>query len=80
MVGLYFLPITSDPNLLYYLAIGLFLIMMSINLATFYTVLLPSIANVVGKKLIGTAWGICGSSIGISQCFMSIVMINVLSR
>lgn len=67
MIILYLLPNTSSPSPIYYILVAMFLCSMSMGLATFYSILCPSIAYVVDEDCLGTAWGVVGTMYGLAE-------------
>lgn len=51
---------------------------MAFNFSIYYTCITPCIPFLVSSDVLGTAWGIAGSAIGLSQCLIPILFIAVI--
>jgi hypothetical protein len=46
---------------------------MSLNLAIYFAAITTSIPFMVHENVLGTAWGVAGSVVGLSQCFIPLL-------
>jgi len=79
LIFLSLIPQTDTPSSLNYLVVILFLFIMSFNWAVFHSILEPCIAYYVEEKALGSAWGVVGSSLGLSQSIFSLMNIGITS-
>lgn len=73
------IPQTDAPTSSHYVIIVFFLLIMSFNWAAFHSILEPGVAYYANKNELGTAMGVMGSAIGLTQCVFSLMNISVTS-
>lgn len=78
-MGLYFLPNAEHPQPYHYFVIVVFLISFAAFATVYYSALTPAITFLVEDSVLGTAWGITGSSIGFVQCIVPLLYIWVMN-
>jgi hypothetical protein len=71
------IPQTDTPTFFNYAIIIIFLVVMSFNWAVFHSILEPGLACFVKEQELGTALGIMGSCMGLSQSLFSLMNITV---
>ncbi len=74
----YFLPNTDTPTVLHYIVISIFLLMISAMFATEYCALITSITYLVDKESLGTAYGVFGTCLGLSQCLFPLINSSIM--
>lgn len=77
-IGLYLLPQTQNPTPSYYVVIAFFCLTLSFSFSIFYCVILVAVPYVVEPKTVGTAFGVIGSVVGLSQCIMPWINIAII--
>lgn len=75
---LFFLPNTKSPEYYHYLIVLYFLFSMAFAFAVYYASISTSISFLVDSSVLGTAWGVAGSAIGISQCLVPLIFIAII--
>lgn len=76
LLALYFLPnidIAANITTAHYLVIVFFLILLSLMIGSVFSVVASSISLLVDKKRLGTAWGVCGMVVGLSESIVPIL-------
>lgn len=76
LVALYFLPNNSDPAKVtpwHYIVVVFFLIQLSCMVGSVFAVLASSLSLLVDKNRLGTAWGVCGTAVGLSEAVVPII-------
>lgn len=76
VVALYFLPnnqTEADITSFHYLVIVFFLIQLSLMVGSIFSVISSSLSLLVDQRRLGTAWGVCGMAIGLSESIVPII-------
>ena len=73
------LPNTKNPTPLYYVFIFFFLLWMSFTMTIFYTGIFTCVPFAVEDRVVGTAWGISGTCVGLASCLMPLLYSIVVS-
>ena len=80
MTSLYFLPNTTHPQLYHYFVIVIFLLSFSVFATVYLSFLTTSIPFYVSPSVLGTAWGLAGSSVGFAQCIIPGIYIWIMGN
>jgi MFS family permease len=75
---LYLLPETQNPSNLHYIVSAFFCVSMSFGFSIYYTGILASIPSIVPEKSVGTAFGVIGCVVGLSQCITPFINIGII--
>ena len=70
---------TDSPSAWHYIVVVLFLVVFSFNLTVFHSIVEPITSYFIRPHLMGTSWGIIGSTLGLCQSVFSVVNMEVLS-
>jgi len=67
-IHLYFLPNTTEPTVFHYIVVIFFSLTLSFGLSIYYTAIIAAVPYIVNKGSMGTAFGVIGCFVGMSQC------------
>lgn len=77
-ISLYLLPETDDPSALHYIVIIFFCLTHAFGFSIIFSGIQAAIPYVVDKKTIGTAFGVLGCAVGLSQSVIPFVNIAII--